>query len=371
MKKILFISHAAAVGGATRSIMFLAKHTPDSLLLVPNDGPILDLYRQNGIRFEIQRVPNLFYSTYQSVSLFGIARFLKDLPKLAALDKYIRAGYTTLHFNEIVFAPTIFLLRLVYGKKIRIVTHARVTMPVHRLGWSRALFLRMLRSSDVIIAIGKNELEAFRDFPCAVRITNPVEFGDYVPQFRKTETLHKQFDIPEDVVIAGSFAQLHKGKGQDFLVRCLRDHPVPNFRLILFGEGDMEQELKDYICANGLENSVILAGYTNNVLAAMEGCDFIIRAEDFGYLGRDIIEANALGVPILTSLAVGYEDGELFEDGYNGFSFGPGDQAGFSRALHEMLAGKSELLGRTVRDKRGFTFADEYAGFVRRYYLPD
>ena len=366
--KVLFISHASAVGGATRSIMFLAKHTPDSLLLVPNDGPILDLYRKNGIRFEIQRVPNLFYSTYQSVSLFGIARFLKDLPKLTALHRYIRSGYTTLHFNEIVFAPTIWILRRLYGQKIRIVTHVRVTMPIHRLGWSRALYVRMLRCSDVVICIGKNEIEPFAGFPCAVRITNPVDFGDYQPAFRKTDTLHEKYGIPRGTVLAGAFAQLHKGKGQDFLLRCLREHPVENFRLLLFGSGPMESELKEFISANRLEGSVIMAGYTNNVLEAMEGCDFINRAEDCGYLGRDVLEANALGVPILAALTKGYEDGELFEHGYNGLAFPPGDQKAFAGALDQMIAAREGFRGKTVRDRRGFTPADEYAERVAAYY---
>jgi glycosyltransferase involved in cell wall biosynthesis len=366
--KILLISHGAGVGGATRSIGFLAAHLPGSLLLVPDDGPILDLYRQVGIRHRIQRIPSLFYSTYQKVSPFIIARFIKDLPKIASLEPLVRQGYTTFHFNEIVFAPTVWLARLLFGRRIRIVTHARVTMPVHRLGWSRALFLRWLRASDAIIGIDEVMLEPFRKFPHAVQITNPVDLGNYIPHGKKTAILHERFHIPSDEPIAGLFAQMHKGKGQDFILSCLAKQPLPQFRLVLFGTGPLEKSLREYVKTQGLENRVVFAGHTNALFEAMEGCDFIIRAEDFGYLGRDILEANALGVPILTALAPDCNYDELFKDGYNGFAFLPQNHGSLTEAIGKMLEACATIRGRTVRDRRGFNTAEEYAQRVSRVY---
>ena len=368
MNKVLFISHSSNIGGATRSIMYLAKHTSGSLLLVPKGGPVIDLYKKESINFGIQGFPELFYSTYERVTPFGICRLLAHLPRILALRRYVEQGYNILHFNEIVFAPSVLLARWVFGNRIKIVTHARVTMPVYRLGWSRKIFLWMLKRSDGIIAIGQNEMEPFREFPITATMTNPVDFGDYRPHFSKTDIHHLRFHIPKEHLVIGSFAQMHMGKGQDFLIECFRRLRPQKCSLVLFGSGPMENELKSLVQAEGLAGIIHFAGQTNEVFSMMEGCDFIARAESFGFLGRDIIEANSLGVPILTSLASGYENGDLFLDGYNGYSFLPGNTESFSVAFEKMLATYHDLRGRTAKDRRGFTLASEYASKVESFY---
>jgi glycosyltransferase involved in cell wall biosynthesis len=360
--RILLISHGAGVGGATRSIGLLARHLPGSMILVPNEGPILELYKRIGVSFTIQRVPNLFYSTYQGISLFGVLRLIKDMPKIRALNWWIQHGYRILHFNEIVFAPTIWMLRHIYGSSIKIITHARVTMPAGTFGFVRSGYQRMLRSCDAVVAIGPHEMEPFRDFPKTLQLMNPVDFCGYEPAGRKTPFLHRRFNIPDSIPIGGSFAQIHKGKGQDFLVRCMAAAPeLPDFRLIFFGEGPMESELRAFVKSQGLSNRVIFAGYTNDLFEAMEGCDFIVRAEDFGYMGRDILEANALGVPILCSNKPGTENANLFKEGYNGFSFPPLDRDGFFSALTRILSSTEGLRGITRSDHWGFLSGEEYA----------
>lgn len=369
--KTLFISHSSQVGGATRSIMYGIKNCDKYLLLVPNEGPILPLYDDEKIKYEIVHIPALFYSQYSKITLRAIISFLYRLPNIFKLIRYINQGYTIIEFNEIVFAPTAYLLKLFYKDKIKIILHARVTMPIYRFGWSKYFFHYFLKKADHIIAIGQTE---FDDLPknCSKSILiNPVDFGRYTPTFNKSNYLHDRYGIPKGSVIAAIFGQLHIGKGQDFIVHALTQTTIPNnVFFIFFGNGNEKyiEQLKYMTSKFFLKDKIIFAGYVNNVYECMEGCDFIIRSEDFGLLGRDIMEANSLGIPILTSIDNTKDYSMLIKEEHNALTFVPKNMLSFINQLNNMLILHSKMRGWAHKDQFGYTNSEYYCNNLKKIW---
>ncbi len=369
--KTLFISHSSQIGGATRSILYAIKKCDNYLLLVPDNGPILDLYKSENINYEVLKVPTIYYSQYSKIGLRTVASFLLRLPNIFKLMKYINNEYKIIHFNEIVFAPTAYLLKLIYGDKIKIVVHARVTMPVYRLGLSRKIFRYMLSKMDYIIAIGNPE---FSDLPNGVRktiLTNPVDHGSYNPIFKKSNYLHDKFNISKEYIIAGAFAQIHVGKGQDFILESLAKLNInKKIKIIFFGKGAdvYVQSLQNIIKDSIYRDDIIFAGYINNLYECMEGCDFLIRAEDFGLLGRDIMEANSVGLPILTSIDEKQDYSNIIRDGDNAITFKPKNSEDFLSALNLMLENYQKMRCWSVENKFGYVDSGEYCNSLKEIW---
>ena len=373
MTKVLYISHSSDIGGAARSLMFLVKEDPNAHVLVPSWGPILTEYRRYGISYDYLRLPVLYHSIYNDVhneSLNDfINRLIVDYPNIKKLERYINEGYTVFHLNEIIFAPLIPVLRYLFGNKIKIVTHVRLTMPCSH--YMTRIFTYCLKKSDYLIGVVESVLDPFQSYSEKKVIYNPVDFGPYLPSYRRTEYLNDTYNIPRNKKIIGYFGMLHKGKGQDFLIEYLVKKKEKLDReciIIFFGDGPMYRELLNKVTENELSKTIHFAGLIQNVYEAMEGCDFIVRTDETGDFGRDILEANSLGVPILISRKSTNRDDQLFKESYNGYGFLPGDFTEFDNKWNQMLLHYRELRGNTVRDQFGYTLSSGYYGKVKEIF---
>lgn len=365
--KILYISHTSNIGGAARSLMYMAKGIKEHLILLPQNGTITEEYNKNGLKYEFCRIPALFYSQYQSLGIISILSFIRHFFNIFKLAKYIKQGYNIFHFNEVVFAPVIFLLKLYYRNDIKIVIHVRVFMPKYRLGITRKIFTYMLKKSDYIIGIGEKELELFQEYKNKEILYNSVDMGDYIAMYKKTNYLHKKYNIGNDKKIAGYFGAIHKGKGQDFIVNVLKNKKMDNLIVIFFGDGEMKEELENTIKNSGIKN-IVFAGFINNVFECMEGCDFILRAEDFGLYGRDILEANLLGVPMLASKSEDNKEEKLIQNGINGYYFKPFDEKQFTEKLELLMTEHNSMRGNSLKMNIGIISSDEYSKKITKIY---
>lgn len=98
-------------------------------------------------------------------------------------------------------------------------------------------------------------------------------------------------------------------------VRSLKDRE--KFRIIVFGDGPLLSRYDEYIAANGLQDMITFAGYTNNFPAEAKASDgFVLssRRESFGIV---LVEALASGCPMLSTDAP-FGPREILEDGRYG-----------------------------------------------------
>jgi glycosyltransferase involved in cell wall biosynthesis len=133
----------------------------------------------------------------------------------------------------------------------------------------------------------------------------------------------EQLGLPAGVPIVGMVGRLQEWKGIHTLVRAmpqiLRSYPETQ-AIIVGGAHDLEPaypaRLHSLIAEHGLEEHVHLVGYHANVPTWMQAMDVFVHASDAEPFGIVIIEALALGKPVIAGATGGPQ--EILEDGRTG-----------------------------------------------------
>ena len=139
-------------------------------------------------------------------------------------------------------------------------------------------------------------------------------------------------------VVLGMVARLSAEKRPDLfvaVVRALRARGLP-VHGVIFGEGPLRSTLEGLIAAHGLREVIRLPGYVPEVADAYRSLDVLIACSRYEGLPLNLIEAMALGVPVVTTATGGCADVVL--DGETGRVVGRDDEAGLIAAAAELAA---------------------------------
>lgn len=92
----------------------------------------------------------------------------------------------------------------------------------------------------------------------------------------------------------------------------------PDYRLVVYGEGEQRDELIEYAGKLGVGDSVLFPGHTDSIHEKMSEAAMYLSSSDYEGLSNSMIEALAIGVPsICTDCPVG--GARMFiRDGVNG-----------------------------------------------------
>ena len=161
-----------------------------------------------------------------------------------------------------------------------------------------------------------------------------------VSEFEKPVNLaafRTEFHIPDSALVIAAVGQLIPRKGHRFLLEALAElkGKLPKFRLIIFGQGPLETELRELAASRGLGDFVQFAGFHKD-LDALYGCfDIFVHPALAEGLGVVTLKAAAAGVPV-----VGFEAGGLSEaiDHNNpGILVQPEDVNGLASAIDSLM----------------------------------
>jgi glycosyltransferase involved in cell wall biosynthesis len=169
-------------------------------------------------------------------------------------------------------------------------------------------------------------------------------------------SLRARLGIPERAFVVGTVGRLVAWKGHHLVLRAiaeLRRRGVPAFGLVVGGghqhDARYEDQLKRLADELGLERSLVLTGQVPNATAYLQLMDAFVNAASPEPFGLAIVEAMALGVPVVAVAAGG--PAEIIRDRESGLlvdSDGPQDLAA---ALAE-LAGDQALCARIAAAAR-------------------
>lgn len=140
-----------------------------------------------------------------------------------------------------------------------------------------------------------------------------------------------------DVAIA-TLAILKARKGLSYLVEAapgiIGTHPEA--RLVIAGDGPDRGLLETEIRERGVGNRVALLGYRSDPLALLNACDIFVLPSLFEGLPRSLLEAMALGKPVVVTDIGGSR--EVVTHGRSGFIVPPRDAARLESALSALVA---------------------------------
>ena len=115
--------------------------------------------------------------------------------------------------------------------------------------------------------------------------------------------------IPEDVPVLGHVGRFSLQKNHAFLIDIFAAvySKNPEAILLLAGAGELEAEIRDKVKTRGLEDSVKFLGLRKDIPALMNAMDVFVLPSFFEGLPVVGVEAQATGLPVITSTAVARE----------------------------------------------------------------
>ncbi|MFA4911536.1 MAG: glycosyltransferase family 4 protein, partial [Desulfobacteria bacterium] len=206
--------------------------------------------------------------------------------------------------------------------------------------------------TDRIIALTKREKEDHIQFNISkpykfTVIHSGVNLEDFSKSFDNNKELKKELGIPITDSIVGTVGRLVEIKGHRYLLdaACLVLNKMPNTTFLLIGDGYLMTELISHTYALGIENKVIFAGWRSDVPQLINTFDIFVLPSLNEGMGRVLVEAMAMGKPIVASDIGGIPD--LVKDGANGILFPPRDVDAMAKGILKLL------LDRELRRKMG------------------
>lgn len=187
--------------------------------------------------------------------------------------------------------------------------------------------------------------------PDKLRVVRSVV--DAAPYQRAPEPqwLRAEFGLPADARVIAVVAQLIERKGHLLLIEALPAllERFPTLRVLFFGKGPQEDNLRRAIAARGLQDIVRLAGFRNDLPRILPSLDLLVHPAYREGLGVSLLQASAAGVPIVACRAGGIP--EAVRDGVNGLLVAPGDVQALAAAVARVL-GDADLAKRMAQAGR-------------------
>jgi glycosyltransferase involved in cell wall biosynthesis len=148
-------------------------------------------------------------------------------------------------------------------------------------------------------------------------INNGFEFPK--PQATPGAAQRRALGVPEGAVLVGSVIGFREEKRPHLFLEMARvlhaDYPDVHF--VIFGAGALLEECREWVKSHGLAGIIHLPGLTADAWAALSAMDIFVLPSRLEGLPNVLIEAQAMGVPIVCSEAGGMA--ETFVAGETGF----------------------------------------------------
>jgi glycosyltransferase involved in cell wall biosynthesis len=149
--------------------------------------------------------------------------------------------------------------------------------------------------------------------------------------------VHELYFLPHRAPLVGNVAALVPHKGQRHLIEAARlvVRELPDARFVIFGEGELREQLERQVHDYSLDKHVLLPGFRTDVLGCIKGFDLFAMSSVTEGLGTSLLDAMACSRAIVATRAGGIP--EIVEDGRGGVLVETRDHATMARAILRLL----------------------------------
>jgi glycosyltransferase involved in cell wall biosynthesis len=366
--EVLYVHHAGTFGGASRSLLELIEGFPPGSVkprLLTQRGAVAAIFRSRGVEViesaGISRFDHTRFSHYRGRRWLLLAREVFYLPFTLAALLRARSKWRAIdvvHVNEVVALPAILLAKCVLRRPI--VVHVRSVQQARAGGLRGRLVSGVLRRhADAVIAIDETVRRSLpadvaaevihnaytpraRAVPASgaapllpprkpgvlrvAMVGNPLAFKG-VREFVAAARLCRERGLPAEFVLAGAGGSPRTG----LLHRVLKAAGFVH---------DAAGELHDTVARDGLQQSVTLLPFTQDIDAIYANVDVLCFPSYLDAAGRPVFEAAFWRVPSI--VAVREPQPDTLVDRETGLCIAPGDPAAIADAVAYFCARPDE-----------------------------
>lgn len=220
---------------------------------------------------------------------------------------------------------------------------------IKRMAFDQTLGRAAMKASDCIIALTENDRQdAVMLGAEAARMTiipNSITLPGALPE-AYIRAWREKYGFNKFLLSVGRLDRVKRG---DFLIRALAELPR-GMNLVFIGpDAGCREEWQNLAAEMGFSSSVHFLGEVsdNDLKAAYQACSALVLASKYEGLPTVILEAMALGAPVVASATGGTRC--LIKDRENGFLFSYDDSAEFATAAKAALDPSSSFIAERAR----------------------
>ena len=176
--------------------------------------------------------------------------------------------------------------------------YQKISHEMGRLLYSKYMDVKIAPSDFAAdYAFGKCSVE--RGEVCFLR--NALDLSVYHYNEIKRKEIRLKYGCADDDLIIGNIGRFSYQKNHSFLVKVFfevlktRDHA----KLMLVGDGELEEKTKTELTDLGIINHVIFTGIQKDIPSILSAMDVLVMPSLYEGMPNAVIEAQAVGVPCL------------------------------------------------------------------------
>lgn len=203
-----------------------------------------------------------------------------------------------------------------------------------------------LRLSTRVNVVGDDAGENLRSyFPraCSARKVTVILNGIDVEQFSdpRRRDLRSELGVGRDVLLLGFFGRFMAQKGFKYILDMLAGHGdalQARVHVVCFGWGGFIREEQAEIAGRGLSEQFSFLPGTNDMPAALRGCDAVLMPSLWEAMPLLAMEALVAGVPLIASTCIGLRE---VCKGSPALMCAPADSTSLLEAVNQFVNGRA------------------------------
>lgn len=200
----------------------------------------------------------------------------------------------------------------------------------------------MSRYTDVLITINQEDYDTAvnKKFNAKqIELVNGVgiDLEKFTPQtIEEKNDMRNKYGYKKEDFILFYAAELNNNKHQDLLINVINKlrEEIPSIKLLLAGNGPLEDQYKKQAKELGVNENIEFLGYRKDVKNFLMLSDLAVASSRREGLPANIMEAMAIGLPIVATNVRGHRD--LIKDGENGYVVEVDDEDKFISSINEI-----------------------------------
>lgn len=320
MKKIVLYINTLCFGGAERVISNLATQLSEH----GHDVILITSFEDKKEYFCCEKVRRIYLGNHR------IGNYIK---RNYCLTKRLRRVIKTEHPDVLISfmaEPNFRAIIASVGLKNKVMISVRNDPNKEYSSMLTRLLAKLLfRFADGIVFQTE---DAKMWFPMSIQKKSEIIYNQVDDGFYRVKPIEARRNII-------TFGRLTAQKNHKLLIRsfaAIKDKITDN--LLIYGEGELRDELEALIMELHLEDRVFLPGITNNVAELLASSKLFVLTSDYEGMPNALMEAMAVGVPCISSDCPCGGPKMLFGDVLADRLFTCGDEKSLSEKIMDVLA---------------------------------
>ncbi|OGU83784.1 MAG: hypothetical protein A2499_15220 [Stygiobacter sp. RIFOXYC12_FULL_38_8] len=354
--KVLNIITLFSVGGATETVVSMAEGLNKKGYDVHiATGPNIPT---EGSMYETANRLNIPVYTFENLK--RAINLIDDVRIILELARFIRKNnYDIVHTHSSKAGVVGRLAAWLAGTKVRL--HTIHGLPFHRYeSWFVRNSFKLIEkfaaltctklvavTHTIVDVMVKNNLAPREKFAV---IRSGFNIDEYINFNQDVSALRKKYSLKDDEVVIGKVSRFSILKGHKYLVNafCEISKKNPKTKLLLIGNGEIENSLREMVKQMNLTDRVIFTGLIQpeEIPSAIAVVDILVHTSLLEGLARVLPQAIMMEKPVISFDLDGAH--EVIKDGVNGYLIEPENDAMLSDRILDLATNleKAKEFGR-------------------------